>query len=106
MEAPHVHADGHTTVLLVDDQPFVGEAVRRLIADEPDLTFHFEPSARAAVDLARRLQPTVILQDLVMPHVEGLELVRRYRAGQVDERVQTGILISINGIAAGLRNTG
>ncbi|RYX89145.1 MAG: phosphoenolpyruvate carboxylase [Comamonadaceae bacterium] len=39
-------------------------------------------------------------------HHLQVELVRRYRGGQVDERVQTGIHISINGIAAGLRNTG
>ena len=39
-------------------------------------------------------------------HHLQVELVRRYRAGQTDERVQTGIHISINGIAAGLRNTG
>ncbi|SFB79073.1 Phosphoenolpyruvate carboxylase, type 1 [Polaromonas sp. OV174] len=45
------------------------------------------------------------------PYIDPLnhlqvELVRRYRAGQADQRVQTGIHISINGIAAGLRNTG
>ncbi|MCJ7798384.1 MAG: phosphoenolpyruvate carboxylase, partial [Polaromonas sp.] len=39
-------------------------------------------------------------------HHLQVELVRRYRAGQADQRVQTGIHISINGIAAGLRNTG
>ncbi len=39
-------------------------------------------------------------------HHLQVELVRRYRGGQTDERVQTGIHISINGIAAGLRNTG
>ncbi len=39
-------------------------------------------------------------------HHLQVELVRRWRAGQGDERVQTGIHISINGIAAGLRNTG
>jgi phosphoenolpyruvate carboxylase len=39
-------------------------------------------------------------------HHLQVELVRRYRAGQGDERVQRGIHISINGIAAGLRNTG
>ena len=39
-------------------------------------------------------------------HHLQVELVRRYRAGQADERVQRGIHISINGIAAGLRNTG
>ena len=39
-------------------------------------------------------------------HHLQVELVRRWRAGKGDERVQTGIHISINGIAAGLRNTG
>ncbi len=39
-------------------------------------------------------------------HHLQVELVRRYRVGQSDERVQRGIHISINGIAAGLRNTG
>ncbi|MBP7574303.1 MAG: phosphoenolpyruvate carboxylase, partial [Rhodoferax sp.] len=39
-------------------------------------------------------------------HHLQVELVRRYRAGRADERVQRGIHISINGIAAGLRNTG
>ena len=39
-------------------------------------------------------------------HHLQVELVRRHRAGQLDERIQRGIHISINGIAAGLRNTG
>ena len=39
-------------------------------------------------------------------HHLQVELMRRYRAGQADERVRRGIHISINGIAAGLRNTG
>ncbi|GAA3992710.1 phosphoenolpyruvate carboxylase [Comamonas faecalis] len=39
-------------------------------------------------------------------HHLQVELIRRWRAGQGDERVRTGIHICINGIAAGLRNTG
>jgi phosphoenolpyruvate carboxylase len=39
-------------------------------------------------------------------HHLQVELVRRYRAGNHDDRVQRGIHIAINGIAAGLRNTG
>ena len=39
-------------------------------------------------------------------HHLQVELMRRYRAGQADDRVRRGIHISINGIAAGLRNTG
>jgi phosphoenolpyruvate carboxylase len=39
-------------------------------------------------------------------HHLQFELVRRWRAGEVDELVQTSIHISINGIASGMRNTG
>ncbi|MCX7239320.1 MAG: phosphoenolpyruvate carboxylase [Burkholderiales bacterium] len=39
-------------------------------------------------------------------HHLQVELIRRYREGKADERVQRGIHISINGISAGLRNTG
>jgi phosphoenolpyruvate carboxylase len=45
------------------------------------------------------------------PYIDPLnhlqvELVRRWRAGQTDDRVKNGIHLSINGIAAGVRNTG
>jgi phosphoenolpyruvate carboxylase len=39
-------------------------------------------------------------------HHLQVELIRRYRTGISDERAQRGIHLSINGIAAGLRNTG
>jgi phosphoenolpyruvate carboxylase len=39
-------------------------------------------------------------------HHLQVELMRRYRAGQIDERLRSGIHMSINGVAAGLRNTG
>jgi phosphoenolpyruvate carboxylase len=62
----------------------------------------------------QRLASNTALQRSIrhrFPYIDPLhhlqvELVRRYRAGQADERVQRGIHISINGIAAGLRNTG
>jgi phosphoenolpyruvate carboxylase len=40
------------------------------------------------------------------PHHLQAELVHRWRAGQGDERVQTGMHVSINEIVAGLRDTG
>jgi signal transduction histidine kinase len=66
--------------LLIDDQPFVGEAVRRLLADDPTIAFHFCADPREAVETANAIAPTVILQDLVMPGVDGLELLARFRA--------------------------
>lgn len=66
-------------VLLIDDQKIIGEAVRRLLKDETDIDFHFCNDPARALFEAERIQPTLILQDLVMPDVDGLDLVRRFR---------------------------
>jgi two-component system, chemotaxis family, response regulator WspR len=67
-------------VLLVDDQPIIGEAVRRSLVGQPDIDFHFCCEAMDAVEVAEKTKPTVILQDLIMPGIDGLSLVRQYRA--------------------------
>lgn len=73
--------DGYPVmVLLVDDQPIVGEAIRRMVARHPDIDFHFCSSADRALDTAREIKPTVILQDLAMPDADGLDMVQQYRA--------------------------
>jgi sigma-B regulation protein RsbU (phosphoserine phosphatase) len=68
------------TVLLVDDQPIVAEAVRRMFAGESDIRFHYCSDPTQAIAEANRLSPTVILQDLVMPELDGLTLVKFFRA--------------------------
>lgn len=68
------------TVLLVDDQPIIGEAVRRMLAAEPELDFVCCSEYEDALATALRVQPTVILQDLMMEDLDGLDLVRQYRA--------------------------
>jgi signal transduction histidine kinase len=82
-------ADGKTSsvpasgmVLLIDDQQFVGEAMRRLLADAEDLAFHFCVDPLEAIETANEIAPTVILLDLVMPGADGLELLRRFRANE------------------------
>jgi PleD family two-component response regulator len=67
-------------VLLVDDQPIVAETIRRMLADCADMDFHYCPNPAEAVAVASRIKPTVILQDLVMPEIDGLALMLRYRA--------------------------
>lgn len=66
-------------VLMVDDQGMVCEAVRRMLVDEPGIEFHSTTEPTKAIEQALQIQPTVILQDLVMPDVDGLTLVKFYR---------------------------
>lgn len=71
----------HTiTVLLVDDQMIVGEQVRRMLAPEQDIVFHYCQDPTKAMTMAEDISPTVILQDLVMPEIDGLTLVKFFRA--------------------------
>ena len=83
MVTPRTPTARGTSVLLVDDQPIIGEAVRRMLAGEEGIAFHYCKDAPQALAMAGETGPTVILQDLVMPEIEGLELVKRFRA---DER--------------------
>jgi len=79
-------------VLLVDDQPAIGAAVERLLADEPDIVVAFCPQASAALDTATAFRPTVILQDLVMPGQAGLDLLARYRTLEATAHVPVVML--------------
>jgi two-component system chemotaxis family response regulator WspR len=70
-------------VLLVDDQAIVAEALRRMLASEPGLVWRYCADPSRALSEAVEFKPTVILQDLVMPDVDGLMLLRFYRANPV-----------------------
>jgi two-component system chemotaxis family response regulator WspR len=71
--------DESVMVLLVDDQAMIGEAVRRGLSGEEGIDFHFCADPHQAIAQAVQIKPTVILQDLVMPGLDGLTLVREYR---------------------------
>ena len=70
------------TVLLIDDQVIVGESIRRMLAGDPDIQFHFCQDPTKAIETANSVQPTVILQDLVMPEIDGLQLVKFFRVNK------------------------
>ncbi len=89
--------------------------LRRAIFKIIEREWHLTADALALVTGDRqRLTHNTALQRSIrhrFPYIDPLhhlqvELVRRFRAGQTDARIQRGIHISINGIAAGLRNTG
>lgn len=77
---PTALPDYHVMVLLVDDQAMVCEAVRRALANQPDIDFHYCADARDALTVANQIRPTVILQDLVLPGMDGLNLLSQYRS--------------------------
>jgi phosphoserine phosphatase RsbU/P len=82
------------TVLLVDDQPIVGETVRRMLAPEEDIIFHYCQDPTEAIKIAAQVSPTVILQDLVMPEIDGLTLVKFFRAHKMLKDVPLIVLSS------------
>ena len=82
------------TVLLVDDQPIVAAQVRQMLAGESDIVFHYCQDPAQAIETANTVQPTVILQDLVMPDIDGLMLVKFFRANKATRDVPMIVLSS------------
>jgi DNA-binding NarL/FixJ family response regulator len=65
-------------VLIVDDQPLLRTGFRMILSAEPDLAVVGEAGeGGAAVEAARRLDPDVILMDIRMPGMDGIEATRR-----------------------------
>jgi NarL family two-component system response regulator LiaR len=75
-------------VLVADDQAIVRKGIRALLATEPDLEVVGEAvNGQVAVAEAERLRPDVILMDLVMPEVDGIEAIRRITTHQPEVRI-------------------
>ena len=77
-------------VLLVDDQQLVRTGFRMILADEPGVEVVGEAAdGRAALDAAARLRPDVVVMDLRMPVMDGVEATRRLTAP--DEGAGVGV---------------
>ncbi|HEX4346133.1 MAG TPA: fused response regulator/phosphatase [Vicinamibacterales bacterium] len=82
----------HVRVLLVDDQAMIGEAVRRMLAPETDIEFVYCADPTKAMEAAAAERPTVILQDLVMPQIDGLAMLKFYRANPATRDIPVIVL--------------
>ncbi len=75
-------------VLIADDHAIVRKGLRALLTTEPDIEVAGEAAnGRAAVREAARLRPDVILMDLVMPEMDGIEAIRQITARQPGARI-------------------
>ncbi len=77
--------------MLIDDQKLIGTAVQKMLADQDDIDFRFCQKPDEAEAIAAAFRPTVILQDLVMPGVDGLDMVRNFRT--IDGTRQVPIIV-------------
>ena len=67
-------------LLVVDDHPLMREAIRTAVAEEADLLVIGEAAdGREGLNLALNLQPDVIIMDLLMPGMDGLEAIAQFR---------------------------
>jgi NarL family two-component system response regulator LiaR len=75
-------------VMVADDHAIVRKGICALLATEPDIEVVGEAQdGQEAISMAQRVQPEVILMDLVMPGLDGLEATRYISARQPDARI-------------------
>lgn len=79
-------------VLMVDDSATFCRAVAQRLAGERGIVFQYCQEPERALALAEEFGPSVIVQDLVMPNVDGLELIRTYRRTTATEHVPVIVL--------------
>ena len=89
-----VSKDRTIRVLLIDDQLIVAAAVRRMLEAESDIEFFYCQDPTQAISTAKEISPTVILQDLVMPELDGLLLVKFFRANSDTREIPLIVLSS------------
>jgi two-component system chemotaxis family response regulator WspR len=72
----------------------VAEGIRRMLENEPGIEFHYCSDPKAAIKMAVEVKATTVLQDLVMPDIDGMTLVRFYRTNPLTRDIPIIVLSS------------
>lgn len=97
----------HIRVLLVDDHRLLREGLAGLLQREPDLEVIGQAAdGQAAVEMARELHPDVILMDVTMPRMSGIEATRRIAHEMPDIRIVGLSMHEADEIGAAMRRAG
>jgi PleD family two-component response regulator len=83
-------------VLLIDDQPLVAAAMRRLLATAPDFEMHHRGDPCRAEAEVEAMSPAAVIVDMVMPVMGGLEVIRRLRENPRTATIPIVMLSSID----------
>ena len=82
------------SIVVADDHGIVREGLRRLLEAEPDLKVSGEAeNGRDVLDEVKRSQPDIVVLDITMPGMGGLETLKRLRSDYKDTKV---ILLSVH----------
>ncbi|MGW4638160.1 response regulator [Sphaerisporangium sp. NPDC004334] len=88
---------GAIRVLVADDQENIRSAFRIILDAQPDMTVVAEAACGAtAVEQARHLRPDVVLADIRMPRVDGLEVTRLLAGPQVDDPIRVVVVTTFD----------
>ncbi len=89
-----LNTQNRVSVLMIDDQAIFGEVIKKILSADSNAKFHFCQNPLEAIKIAEEIKPTVILQDLIMPEIDGLELVKQFRANPLTKNIPMIVLSS------------
>jgi CheY-like chemotaxis protein len=84
-------------VLVVDDDPFIRKLVATTLEDVSEFEIYEAADGIEALDVAEREQPTIVLLDVDMPRMDGIEACRRMRANPATAGATIVILTAAHG---------